>query len=101
MIGTRNPHWQRVAIFRHEFHPQVQVAQSTTEIEISAESAPTSPSPSLIALWRGTMARAVVGAAQLAGHASVSPAFPSSSTGAVGADLSSWTPTCARLLEAA
>jgi len=56
MIGTRSPHWQRVAIFRHEFHLQATVAPSTTIFEFGAAVVPSSTSPSLIAPWRGATA---------------------------------------------
>jgi len=56
MTGTRSPHWQRVAIYRHEFHLQATVDLSTPICEFGAAGAPTSPSPSLIAPLRGATA---------------------------------------------
>jgi len=56
MTGTRSPHWQRVAIFRHEFHLQATVDPSTPICEFGAAVAPDFPSPSLIAPWRGATA---------------------------------------------
>jgi len=77
MTGTRSPHWQRVAIFRHEFHLQATVDSSTPICEFGAAVAPSSPSPSLIAPWRGATACAV--AATRRGPIGALPLFTNSS----------------------
>ncbi len=59
-IGARSPHRQRVAIKRHEFHPQSYVAPATPVFEADRGSVSASASPSLLAPARGTTARSAV-----------------------------------------
>jgi hypothetical protein len=59
-IGARGPHRQRVAIKRHEFHLQSNVALATPVCEAHRGSVSASVSPSLLAPMRGTTARSAV-----------------------------------------
>lgn len=57
---ARSPHRQRVAIKRHEFHPQSHVALATPVFGADRSSVSASALPSLFALARGTTARSAV-----------------------------------------
>lgn len=59
-LGARSPHRKRVAIVRHEFHPQYRVALATPSSGTRRSTERVSASPSLIALVRGTMVRSAV-----------------------------------------
>jgi len=120
-LGARSPHRKRVAIVRHEFHPQSLVALATHSSETCRSTERVSGSPSLIAPARGTMVCSAVRPSQrssrIVAFATIVPS-PAVMHADQLADMarqsitsfvlsravvrrSTRTPACARLLEAA